>query len=224
MKTQSRRGFTLIELLVVIGLIVILAGLLFPVLAQARDAAYRCRCVANLHQLALAHQLYIEEYDDTLPSWEARGPGGGVLLWTELLAPYYRDARLLDEGLTSPKQKAAMGWVADYALCSWGPGGKGTAADPYWRWPGCPWAPREGGRSMRLADIPRPMEAMQITDGYTLRYNPTMATCMIRRRHRNGLLNGAFLDGHARLITDAEWNRVCQDARGYYYAIAAADR
>ena len=46
----------------------------------------------------------------------------------------------------------------------------------------------------------------------------------IRRRHGNGVLNGAFLDGHARAIPDPEWNRVSQDTRGYFYALAAADR
>jgi prepilin-type processing-associated H-X9-DG protein len=47
---------------------------------------------------------------------------------------------------------------------------------------------------------------------------------IIQRRHGNGMLNGAFLDGHARAISESEWNRVSHDARGYYYALAAADR
>jgi prepilin-type N-terminal cleavage/methylation domain-containing protein/prepilin-type processing-associated H-X9-DG protein len=221
---RRRTGFTLIELMVVIALMVILAALLFPALAEARDAARRSRCVANLHQLGLAHFMYVQDNDDTLPTWQISGPGGQSVLWTEFLAPYYRSAQILDESLTGPKQKAAMGWVADYALCSWGPGGKGTAESPYWRWPGSPLAARDGGRAMRLADVPRPVEAMQIVDGYTLRPDPYHPMCQIRRRHRNGLLIGAFLDGHARVITDFAWNRVSQDNQGYYYAISAADR
>ena len=51
-----------------------------------------------------------------------------------------------------------------------------------------------------------------------------MTDCLIRKRHRNGLLNVAFLDGHARVVADTEWNRVGRDARGYFYALAAADR
>jgi prepilin-type N-terminal cleavage/methylation domain-containing protein/prepilin-type processing-associated H-X9-DG protein len=224
MQRPHRTGFTLIELLVVLALMILLAALLFPVFAGAREAACRGRCLANLHQLAMAHQLYVQEYDDTLPFWQIRGPGGSSLLWADFLRPYYRDDRILDEGLTGPKQKATMGWVADYALCSWGPGGKGTAADPYWRWPGSFLPLSHDWRSMRLADVARPGEALQITDGYTLRYNRYLTNCQIRLRHRNGLLNGAFLDGHARVITAREWDRVSQDARGYFYAIAAADR
>ena len=60
---------------------------------------------------------------------------------------------------------------------------------------------------------------MQFADGSTGRYDSS-----IRRRHRNNMLNGAYLDGHARLVTDAEWNRLGQDDKGYYYRVAAADR
>src|SRR5262249_14301837 len=193
MKRRHRDAFTLIELMVVIAILVILAGMLFPVIASARDAACRCRCLANTHQLALAHHLYVGDNDDTLPSWQIRGPGGVAVLWTEFLRPYYRDTRLLDQGLTSPKQKDAMGWAADYALCTWGPGGEGTADKPYWRWPGCPWSSQEGGRPMRLAEVLRPAEALQIADGFTLRANAVMTSSMIRRRHMNGLLVGAFV-------------------------------
>jgi len=224
MKRYWKNAFTLIELLVVVAIMVILEAILFPVLAEARDAACRTRCLSNLHQLAMAHLMYVQDSDDTLPSWQIRGPGGIPLLWTEFLSPYYRDARLLDQGLTSPGDKAKLGWIADYALCAWGPGGKGTAIDPYWRWPGCPSPQREGGRSMRLAEIPRPWDAMQITDGFTLRYNRFQANCTIRRRHRNGLLIGSFLDGRARVITETEWNRVSQGSRGFFYTIGAADR
>src|SRR5439155_20006395 len=135
-----------------------------------------------------------------------------------------RDSRLLDEGLTEPKQKSKMGWVADYALCSWGPGGKGTAAEPYWRWPGSFLSLSHDRRAMQLADVARPAEALQISDGFTIRYNPYMTNCLIRLRHQNGLLNGAFLDGHARVITARECDRVSQDPQGYFYTIAAAYR
>ena len=217
-------GFTLIELLVVIALIIILAAILFPVFGQTREAACRSRCLSNLRQLTLAHHVYVQDYDDTLPSWQIRGPGGTSMLWTEFLRPYYRDPRLMDEGLTRPAEKRQIGWVADYALCSWGPGGKGTADNPYWRWPGSPSPSPEGGQAKTLAAVLRPTEAVQIADGYTLRYTPWMTSCMIRVRHRNGLLNVAFLDGHARVVADTEWNRVGRDARGYFYALAAADR
>ena len=60
------RGFTLIELLVVIAIIAILAAILFPVFAQARDKARSAACLSNLKQVALALSMYTSDYDETL--------------------------------------------------------------------------------------------------------------------------------------------------------------
>jgi prepilin-type N-terminal cleavage/methylation domain-containing protein/prepilin-type processing-associated H-X9-DG protein len=218
MPRLCRRGFTLIELLVVIAVIVILAAILLPVFAQARDAAQRANCISNLKQIALAHQMYVQDNDETLPSWYIVGPRG-YQIWPDYLSPYYRDARILDEGLTSSAEKKQTAWLADYVLCAWGPGGDGTPGSPYWRWPGSLVGDRGALRPMMMAEVRRPAETMQFTDGTTSHYD-----CYILRRHRNGLLNGAFLDGHARVVTEAEWNRVSKDDQGYYYSVAAADR
>jgi len=64
---MSRKGFTLIELLVVIAIIAILAAILFPVFAQAREKARSISCESNLKQLALAAIMYTEDYDETFP-------------------------------------------------------------------------------------------------------------------------------------------------------------
>jgi len=63
--TKQRRAFTLIELLVVIAIIAILAAILFPVFAQAKAAAKAASGLSNVKQLALAQQMYINDYDDT---------------------------------------------------------------------------------------------------------------------------------------------------------------
>jgi len=66
-RNASRKGFTLIELLVVIAIIGILASMVFPVFARARETARKVTCVSNVKQIALAMMMYTMDYDDTLP-------------------------------------------------------------------------------------------------------------------------------------------------------------
>ncbi len=65
---RTRRAFTLIELLVVIAIIGILASMLMPVFAQARESARKIVCVSNMKQLGLAFGMYIQDYDETFPA------------------------------------------------------------------------------------------------------------------------------------------------------------
>src|SRR2546425_6224745 len=62
----KRRGFTLIELLVVIAIIAILAAILFPVFAQAREKARGATCLSNLKQIGLGMMMYAQDYDEIL--------------------------------------------------------------------------------------------------------------------------------------------------------------
>jgi prepilin-type N-terminal cleavage/methylation domain-containing protein/prepilin-type processing-associated H-X9-DG protein len=64
---RDRRGFTLIELLVVIAIIAILAAILFPVFAQARDAARKASCISNCKQMGTAFMMYVQDYDEQFP-------------------------------------------------------------------------------------------------------------------------------------------------------------
>src|SRR5438093_5568418 len=64
---QRSKGFTLIELLVVIAIIAILAAILFPVFAQAREKARAITCVSNIKQIGLATAMYVQDYDETFP-------------------------------------------------------------------------------------------------------------------------------------------------------------
>jgi len=72
--TSSKRGFTLIELLVVIAIIAILAAILFPVFAQAREKARQITCVSNNKQMGLALQQYCIDNDNLLPQAESNNP------------------------------------------------------------------------------------------------------------------------------------------------------
>jgi prepilin-type N-terminal cleavage/methylation domain-containing protein/prepilin-type processing-associated H-X9-DG protein len=64
---SRKRGFTLIELLVVIAIIAILAAILFPVFAQAREKARQASCLSNVKQIALGLHMYIQDYDENTP-------------------------------------------------------------------------------------------------------------------------------------------------------------
>jgi prepilin-type N-terminal cleavage/methylation domain-containing protein/prepilin-type processing-associated H-X9-DG protein len=64
---STRRGFTLIELLVVIAIIAILAAILFPVFARARESARKTSCLSNLKQLGLASHMYAQDWDELFP-------------------------------------------------------------------------------------------------------------------------------------------------------------
>jgi len=109
---KTRKGFTLIELLVVIAIIGILAAMVFPVFARARESARKVVCLSNVKNIALAFQMYLADNNDTLPPGEHRqevhdylapGPGGGggcgaTNDWMAFKAnPYLRWPVVLDE-------------------------------------------------------------------------------------------------------------------------------
>lgn len=83
----GRSGFTLVELLVVVGIVTVLAAILFPVLAQARESARKTTCAANLRQIGTALVLYLADFDEGFPNtsdpllWMGRR-------WRWPLAPY----------------------------------------------------------------------------------------------------------------------------------------
>jgi prepilin-type N-terminal cleavage/methylation domain-containing protein/prepilin-type processing-associated H-X9-DG protein len=90
---RQNRGFTLIELLVVIAIIAILAAILFPVFAQAREKARAASCQSHLKQIGLAWQIYAQDYDERVLPW---GPGSKdytkeTVLIQVMLQPYARN-------------------------------------------------------------------------------------------------------------------------------------
>jgi prepilin-type N-terminal cleavage/methylation domain-containing protein/prepilin-type processing-associated H-X9-DG protein len=78
-RCQDPRGFTLIELLVVIAIIAILAALLFPVFAQAREKARQATCQSNLKQIGNAVQMYSQDFDETMPNSGSYGGDGDLV-------------------------------------------------------------------------------------------------------------------------------------------------
>jgi prepilin-type N-terminal cleavage/methylation domain-containing protein/prepilin-type processing-associated H-X9-DG protein len=94
---MKRHGFTLIELLVVIAIIAILAAILFPVFAKAREKARQSSCLSNLKQLGLGALQYAQDYDEQLPtalvngalSWCATGN-----TWRQNIQPYLKNTQI----------------------------------------------------------------------------------------------------------------------------------
>ena len=77
----TKRAFTLIELLVVIAIIAILAAILFPVFAQAKEAAKKTTSASNLKQIGLAWVMYANDADDTLMRVSTSAPGKTLYWW-----------------------------------------------------------------------------------------------------------------------------------------------
>jgi len=83
------KGFTLIELLVVIAIIAILAAILFPVFAKAREKARQSSCLSNEKQIGLGFLMYAQDYDEILP-----GVHNNVVYWYDLITPYVKNTQL----------------------------------------------------------------------------------------------------------------------------------
>jgi len=202
-----KRGFTLIELLVVIAIIAILAAILFPVFARAREKARQASCLSNLKQLGLAAMMYGQDYDEaivprsigswTQPTWYKR--------WYQLLEPYIKNTQLL----SCPSQNSGFdlsGYGAPDDL------NYGLNQDLH---PG-DW----GGK---LAELKYPAETLLIADSdWTHSTDDASAIwhhwyCtqsytarrFIPARHNEGA-NMAFCDGHAK------WHKISVDPNSSY--------
>ena len=98
------RAFTLIELLVVIAIIAILAAILFPVFARARENARRSSCLSNLKQLGLSIMMYTQDYDERFPSAWTSGPfvqpdgnvNNNAMRWYMKIFPYLKNTQVLN--------------------------------------------------------------------------------------------------------------------------------
>ena len=106
-----RRGFTLIELLVVIAIIAILAAILFPVFAQAREKARQAACLSNMRQLSTAVMMYVQDYDESYPMTANYNDGSSLqTVWPEMIQPYVKN-----EGIFKCPSAIQPGYAA-----SWG--------------------------------------------------------------------------------------------------------
>jgi prepilin-type N-terminal cleavage/methylation domain-containing protein/prepilin-type processing-associated H-X9-DG protein len=119
---MPKKAFTLIELLVVIAIIAILAAILFPVFAQAREKARSASCLSNTKQMGLAVSMYAQDYDERLPMGGNGGPTGANR-WYHWIAPYAKN-RAIDICPSAPGQTPADYGVGGYGcninVMNWG--------------------------------------------------------------------------------------------------------
>jgi prepilin-type N-terminal cleavage/methylation domain-containing protein len=238
MRTRSA-GFTLIELLVVIAIIAILAAILFPVFAQARERARSTQCINNLRQSATAVLLYVQDYDDTFPvnlylQFSPTGPC--VFSFYQALLPYQKNGDIMlcpsDGKRVSPAlafQIAGLppicppvlpefSYTHNYGLIDFGLDNN--------------LFPNTGRAVKTLARVEYPVETVMIYDG-TLVFpgGPfILFDTPIQARHF-GLVNANYVDGHAspvrtRPLTDAQGNQLSGrtlDNRHTVFAWVVAD-
>ena len=114
-----KKGFTLIELLVVIAIIAILAAILFPVFARAREKARQTACLNNVKEIGLALLMYLQDYDE-----QAMSHYYGGLLWPQMLHPYIMNTQIY----TCPSRAetgfnggydSTVGYAYNYMCSNW---------------------------------------------------------------------------------------------------------
>jgi prepilin-type N-terminal cleavage/methylation domain-containing protein/prepilin-type processing-associated H-X9-DG protein len=225
----KRHGFTLIELLVVIAVIAILAAVLFPVFAQARDKARSVACLSNMRQIGTAIMMYVQDYDETFPAAYNYNGGYG---WQEEVEPYVKAGQRIGMNQTDRLSKGRSIFVCP----SYGAGARpndpqalGAPTDP------CPVAtlgtqPNRsyacsefifgieglGSPSATLAAIETPAQTVAIVETEGSRDwvdrddRPAYHECgymMGRMRHQGGG-NYILADGHAKWYKGpADWWR-----------------
>ncbi|NPV49484.1 MAG: DUF1559 domain-containing protein [Armatimonadetes bacterium] len=197
-------GFTLIELLVVIAIIAILAAILFPVFAKAREKARQASCLSNVKQLTLAALMYAEDYDEVLPV--SIGGSSPMQMWTtfELVEPYIKNRQIR----RCPSDPQGAIDLTMYGMDRYSYVWNKAAFSYRLPVPGPPPQP-----VVALAAIPYPAETTSVFDGYPVMPGPQLYTL---HRHNDGA-NVGFLDGHAK------WHHRLAPPRGctsvYYHVI-----
>jgi prepilin-type processing-associated H-X9-DG protein len=215
----------LIELLVVIAIIAILAAILFPVFAQAREKARQSACLSNMKQIGLALGLYLQDHDEQFPQGNY-SVNGGLVTWRQLLEPYVKAGVASVETSDTAREKKSV-WVCPDAAGpypsvagtifakaaaaaqqlgsqparSYGANGYLVLDDYYWS---------RGGTTAKLAAIPSPASLVFVAesagsgrdnvwgrDDTDKGWNlPEVAG---RARHSGGA-NFVLTDGHARWL------------------------
>ena len=216
---MKKRAFTLIELLVVIAIIAILAAILFPVFARAREAARATQCKSNLKQIASGAMMYSQDYDERVVPSRLLAPqnGQGDIRWQGLLLPYtknlgiYRCPSWSLSPELNPLNPQRVSYAHQHNNLGW-------------------------GGSPSMAEIQKPAETIYFHDvgtfadwtqfnadpdrenftlggggaNYSRRYDQQAHDATTVANRHSGMCNIAFLDGHVKAM------KASQVAQPYY--------
>lgn len=203
MRPHRRRGFTLIELLVVIAIIAILAAILFPVFARAREKARQTSCLSNMKQLGMGFAMYCSDSDGRFPPYYDNSNWPNGITWMQQIQPYLKNSQIL----RCPSQslmmwpQAPLPWVTALPL-SYGwfcymecrsrclglqPGGN-------WMWfPGTDTYWRDSANNVVLVEV----------DSWPYARGRPTATCLLASARHNEGSNCLFMDWHAKWFKQA---------------------
>jgi prepilin-type N-terminal cleavage/methylation domain-containing protein/prepilin-type processing-associated H-X9-DG protein len=223
MQRTGKSAFTLIELLGVIAVIAILAAILFPVFAQARERARMTACLSNMRQTGTALTLYVQDYDETYPYIRFHGftgpqmpdrKGNMIYTWRNAIRPYLQSLDLLTCP-SNPFSRSTPGVPGAYPVEP-GMNAEGWETEPEQRMPisyamnGCAttWMPaddKRAGPPLRTAQLARPAQTLLIAENKAanpdvyagwLWFEPGCRSLFSHPAGQRG--NFIFCDGHAK--------------------------
>jgi len=206
-----RKGFTLIELLVVIAIIAILAAILFPVFARAREKARQTSCLSNVKETTLAFLMYVQDYDSRWPRpWNNLPgviPGTNYVTWVDVTMPYVKNLQVYQcpsREFTQAQMSYTTTPFAYYYNMNSTDGGLTLRRDAEIRSPSTTIALIDGWGSMDAHWMAKTLAGI-VSGTSTSDYVAVRQE--IARRHNEGL-NAGFCDGHAKWLNSsvpADW-------------------